>query len=49
MKFCEHINLDNREDCFNEAEYACICCGVPVCAKHKEKVCPYGGEGYIEL
>jgi hypothetical protein len=48
-KTCEHINFDNERDCENEAEYMCMCCSSPVCSEHKERDCPFGGMGYIEL
>ena len=46
---CQHLDWDNERDCINKAEYACMCCGVPVCREHKDKNCPYGGMSYIEL
>lgn len=49
MKICEHIGNNNQRDCTNEAEYMCMCCSAGVCSEHKEKECPYGGMGYIEL
>jgi hypothetical protein len=49
MKVCEHINFNNERDCENEADFICICCGVPICSEHKEKDCPYGGSKYIEI
>lgn len=46
---CEVINLDNKRFCVNNAEYMCMCCAAKVCSEHKEKECPYGGMGYIDL
>lgn len=46
---CEHLDWDNKHDCNNEAEYVCMCCGAGVCQEHKERECPYGGMGYIEI
>lgn len=46
---CEHLDWDNQRDCENGAEYMCMCCSTPVCSEHKERECPYGGMGYIEL
>lgn len=46
---CEHIDDTNMRDCYEDAEWACICCGSKVCPNHKERVCPFGGEGYINL
>ncbi len=48
-QMCEHLNWDNKHDCTSEAEYVCMCCGAGVCQTHKERDCPYGGMGYIEL
>lgn len=46
---CEHLDFDNKRDCHKDAEWRCMCCGSPVCPDHKEKECPYGGMGYIEI
>lgn len=46
---CQHIDYDNARDCFEDAEYMCMCCSSPTCSEHKEISCPYGGMGYIEL
>ena len=46
---CEHLDWDNQRDCEEEAEFVCMCCASPVCREHKERECPYGGMGYIEL
>jgi hypothetical protein len=46
---CEHLGFDNKQDCKKEATYMCACCGAGVCDEHLEKLCPYGGEPFIEL
>lgn len=46
---CEHLDWNNERDCENESEYRCICCGAGVCEEHKERSCPYGGMGYVEI
>lgn len=46
---CEHLDYDNERDCSNEAEYQCMCCTSHVCSEHKDRECPYGGMGYIEI
>lgn len=46
---CQHLGFSNERDCENESEYMCQCCAAPVCQEHKEKCCPYGGMGYVEL
>lgn len=46
---CAHLDYDNKRDCHEESEFMCMCCGQPVCREHKEKSCPYGGMGYVEL
>lgn len=46
---CEHIGWDNERDCEEEAEFMCQCCSSPTCPEHKDRECPYGGMGYIDL
>lgn len=46
---CNHIDLENEFDCQEPAEWACRCCGVVVCSKHMEGLCPFGDEPYYEI
>jgi hypothetical protein len=46
---CEHIDWDNARDCFEDAEYMCMCCASPTCLEHKGESCQFGGMGYVEL
>jgi hypothetical protein len=46
---CEHIDSDNEQDCEQQAMYICMCCSARVCELHRERECPYGGMGYIEI
>jgi hypothetical protein len=27
---CEHLDFNNRKDCFEKAEFACLCCNAGV-------------------
>lgn len=46
---CTHLDWDNQQDCEEQAEKACLCCAMPVCLEHNEKICPYGGEPYMDI
>ena len=49
MTKCEHIDENNKEDCDEDAELMCKCCGIPSCEEHAWSHCEFWWLRFTDL